>query len=64
MSTNIHRESATIYQFPIGGRAGVVRQRDERSTGEYLASLGACETVGGGSWYHEEAMQAELGHKN
>ena len=63
MSTNIDRPSATIYQFPIGGRAAL-RKRDEAVTSDYLASVGVCEAAMGGSWYHEEAMEAERHRKN
>ncbi|MGG2475822.1 DUF2735 domain-containing protein, partial [Rhizobium sp. BR5] len=27
MATGFHRETATIYQFPVGGRAGVPKFR-------------------------------------
>jgi Protein of unknown function (DUF2735) len=61
--TYTERPSATIYQFPVGGRAAL-RTRNEKTTGEYLASLGVCEAASGGSWYHEEAMEAERFRKN
>lgn len=63
MSTNLDRPSATIYQFPIGGRAAL-RNRDEATAGDYLASLGVCEAVGGSGWYHDDAMEAERSRKN
>lgn len=63
MSTTMDRPSATIYQFPIGGRAALGRKRDERTTSDYLASLGTSVAVGG-SWYHEEAIEAERSRNN
>lgn len=64
MTTNVTRESATIYQFPVGGRSGLARKREEANASAYLSSLGACEASSGSGWYHEEAMRAERGRKN
>ena len=61
--TFIERPSATIYQFPVGGRSAL-RKRDDKTAGDFLASLGVCEAASGGSWYHEEAMEAERFRKN
>lgn len=61
--TIIDRPTATIYQFPVGGRAAL-RKRDEKTTSDYLASLGVCAAASGSGWYHEEAMEAEHGRKN
>ena len=61
MTTNQTRESATIYQFPVGGRAGLVDHR------EPIKQATPClnEIVFGGSWYHEEAIRdAELTRNN
>jgi hypothetical protein len=61
--TNIDRPTATIYQFPVGGRLAL-RKRDDKTSGDYLASLGVCEAASGSGWYHEEAMEAERFRKN
>ncbi len=57
MSTCLHRDSARIYQFPVGGRAGVERLREEvmpTSTPAPQAVHVAC-----GSWYHDEAIEED-----
>ena len=66
MRTSAQRETATIYQFPIGGRAGLAQQnqRNDTSVSAYLNSLGACQAPAGSGWYHEEAMEAERQRKN
>ena len=61
MTSNHQRESARIYQFPVGGRAGLA--------GRYETARQAAprynEIAVGGSWYHEEAIrEAELARKN
>jgi hypothetical protein len=60
---HLERPSATIYQFPVGGRAALLK-RDDKTTGDYLATLGVCEAASGSAWYHEEAMKAEGFRKN
>ncbi|WP_257168307.1 DUF2735 domain-containing protein [Bradyrhizobium sp. SRS-191] len=56
METNVTEGSARIYQFPRGGRAGLV----PRSAG-VAASLPTAPsiqpTIYSGSWYHDEAIQ-------
>jgi hypothetical protein len=65
MTTNHHRESATIYQFPVGGRGGFVGHRDIAKQAAHLASARHDEIVVSGSWYHEEAVrEAELSRNN
>jgi hypothetical protein len=61
MPTNAPRETATIYQFPVGGRAGLARRSPE------AARFADLPTVSYGSgWYHDEAIReaAETGRKN
>jgi hypothetical protein len=59
MSTNVNQGSATIYQFPAGGRAALGGRRygeDKRATD--LAALpiaGAADCCE--SWYHQAAIQ-------
>ena len=61
MTTNLNRVSATIYQFPIGGRAGL----SSRLEAVNPATQRANEIVTSGSWYHEEAIrEAEVTRKN
>lgn len=57
MDTSLNHGSATIYQFPVGGRAALAGRRyDEVKTTTDLASSHS-EIVYGGSWYHEAAIQ-------
>lgn len=60
---HLDRPSATIYQFPVGGRA-VLRKRDDKTSGDHLASLDVCEAASGSGWYHEEAVESERFRKN
>jgi uncharacterized protein DUF2735 len=57
MNTSLNHGSATIYQFPAGGRSalGGRRHGDTKSTGE-RGSLPVNETICSGSWYHQEAI--------
>lgn len=50
MTANQTRESAQIFQFPVGGRAGMKRD---------LTNVQAprIDIAVGGSWYHEEAIR-------
>jgi hypothetical protein len=58
MDTSLNHGSATIYQFPVGGRAALAGRRyDEVKTTTDLASSHVSEIVYGGSWYHEAAIQ-------
>ncbi|MCW5689364.1 MAG: DUF2735 domain-containing protein [Pseudolabrys sp.] len=60
MTTNVPRETATIYQFPVGGRAGLA-QRAAFDKPDMLPTIAY-----GGSWYHDEAIReaAEQARKN
>jgi hypothetical protein len=58
MDTSLNHGSATIYQFPVGGRAALAgRSYDEVKTVPDLASSSVSEIVYGSSWYHEAAIQ-------
>lgn len=63
MTTNAQRESATIYQFPVGGRAGLAPRSglDRSRAPESLPTIAY-----GGSWYHDEAIReaADKARKN
>jgi hypothetical protein len=57
MTTHIpHQQTATIYQFPVGGRASVgprgrqIKPMDLRA--QAVKTVAACD-----SWYHEAAIQ-------
>jgi hypothetical protein len=50
--------SATIYQFPVGGRAALGGRRygENRLPVEQVPSP-VTETICSGSWYHQEAIE-------
>lgn len=52
MTTNV-QTSATIYQFPVGGRRGL--NRDQQKPDLTVAQVAAAAV--GGAWYHEAAIQ-------
>jgi hypothetical protein len=54
MTINQPRESARIFQFPAGGRAGLRSRELPKTPAPDLADIAA-----GGSWYHEEAIRDE-----
>lgn len=62
MTSNLHRESATIYQFPVGGRTALNRRPADK-TSTPLANERA-DISYGGSWYHDEAVREERNRKN
>ncbi len=58
MNTTLHRETAKIYEFPIGGRAAFnTARRLSQASVEALASARSAKVVYGGNWYHEEALE-------
>ena len=54
MTANQSRESAQIFQFPAGGRAGLKSRDLARTPAPDLADIAA-----DGNWYHEEAIRDE-----
>ena len=63
MKANAIRESATIYQFPVGGRAALGGHPLEANPTGSLARV--AKVAASGAWYHEEAMQeAQRARKN
>ncbi|PZM12058.1 DUF2735 domain-containing protein [Rhizobium tubonense] len=59
MTMNTHRDTAKIYQFPVGGRANIARG-DGKFTVE-APPVHVCDT---GSWYHQAAvLEAEKPRK-
>jgi hypothetical protein len=58
MNTSLNQGSATIYQFPAGGRAGLsARRQVETQAPVELASSRVSEIAVGGAWYHDAAIQ-------
>jgi hypothetical protein len=57
MTEDLHRQSAKIYQFPAGGRAGVGGLRDAATPAEPFAAP-RVKAVSS-AWYHDEAIQEE-----
>ncbi|MCC7250526.1 DUF2735 domain-containing protein [Hyphomicrobium sp.] len=57
MTTITNRETAKIYQFPPGGRAGVRIGRMVVKPLDEMQAAAATRAVIGGSWYHEEAIR-------
>jgi hypothetical protein len=56
MTAHHHRESAQIFQFPVGGRAGLEGQRGVSKTPS-LQPPAVADIAVGGSWYHEQAIR-------
>jgi hypothetical protein len=61
MSTNTGRGSATIHQFPVGGRAaagrfGAVREAGEASVARLFPPVAVVEF--GSGWYHQAEIEA------
>ncbi|KJF73591.1 DUF2735 domain-containing protein [Agrobacterium arsenijevicii] len=57
MATGFHRDTATIYQFPVGGRAGVPKFR--KSGLSELEEQAKAPHIDFGSWYHDDAIRDE-----
>jgi hypothetical protein len=57
MTASSYRESATIYQFPKGGRAALGGRRDEAKAVDNFAAPRIARVASGSAWYHEEAVQ-------
>lgn len=57
--------TATIYQFPKGGRAALANRRDEAKRVAEFAQARIAKVAVGDCWYHEEAIrEADRPHKN
>jgi len=57
MTTGLNQATATIYQFPVGGRAALGGRRYGETKATDLASAQAGDSACSGSWYHEAAIQ-------
>jgi len=60
MNTDLNQGSATIYQFPVGGRDAL---RGAHKPAE-VASTRVSEVGFGDAWYHQEAIQSERAGKH
>ncbi|MCX7314354.1 MAG: DUF2735 domain-containing protein [Hyphomicrobiales bacterium] len=58
MTTNVTQTSATIYQFPIGGRRSVADRREQPKPATDLRLVASAALSG--SWYHEAAIQDSI----
>ena len=57
MNNGLSHGSATIYQFPVGGRAALAGRRDgEARLPADQPSLPANTSICCDSWYHQEAV--------
>jgi hypothetical protein len=58
MNPNLNQGSATIYQFPAGGRSALGGRRDSEAKSSIDQNAPRVnEAACYGSWYHEEAIQ-------
>lgn len=58
MTTSVNQATATIYQFPAGGRAALGGRRyGETKTTDIASAVLAGDSACSGSWYHEAAIQ-------
>ena len=55
MTTTTHRDSATIYEFPLGGRASRSAARSLKPT----EAPKRAEVEYGSGWYHDAAVEEE-----
>jgi hypothetical protein len=53
MTTDVPQRTATIYQFPVGGRRAVATQRNESKPVVDVTPTVAAS----GAWYHDAAIQ-------
>ena len=57
MTTNSPRSSATINQFPVGGRRALGHRRDESTIATDVTPPRTAGDAIGGAWYHDAAIQ-------
>lgn len=57
MTETSDRQTAKIYRFPPGGRAGLGPRREASKLAAELTPSASGKVAIGGSWYHEEAIQ-------
>ncbi len=63
MATNFERQTATVLQFPVGGRTGWHPTQASRiqtaATAKTSPSVEFSDLAFGGSWYHEVALHED-----
>jgi len=64
MNTNLNHGSATIYQFPAGGRDALRSHRDSQKPAAEAGTTRPSEVGYGDAWYHLEAIQSERAGKS
>jgi hypothetical protein len=65
MTSNIERDTATIYQFPLRGRFAPLSPFADSTQASALVPSRATAAALDGSWYHAEAiLEAELAPKH
>jgi hypothetical protein len=59
LNTGTNQETATIYQFPVGGRSALGRPRygQTESATDIAAAPRFNEALCSDSWYHEAAIR-------
>ena len=57
MNSSLNQGSATIYQFPVGGRSALAGRRHGEAPTNPATTPRVNETICSGSWYHEAAIQ-------
>jgi hypothetical protein len=62
MNTSLNHGSATIYQFPAGGRDALRSHRDAQKPAEAVSTR-VSEIGFGDAWYHQEAIQSDRAGK-
>lgn len=64
-ASNIQAATAKIYQFPVGGRAGLAGTSAPLSKLEEMERAAATRIAVGGSWYHDVAVhEADKDHQH
>ena len=56
MTQDAQGKTAKIYQFPVGGQAGLAATREPSKRVEAPRTARAARIVYGSSWYHGEAI--------
>ncbi len=56
MNRDLNQGSATIYQFPAGGRAALGGRRYGEAKPTNIASVPSGDSACSGSWYHQAAI--------
>ena len=57
MNSSLNQGSATIYQFPVGGRSALAGRRHGEAPTNPATTPRVNETICSSSWYHEAAIQ-------